>query len=115
MPSCIHVFIRGPKKGQVCRAESANDKCYKHRDLIEHQCEGKCEEQKQCTNMTTNVSKRCNRHQFRGEKLLKFKEENDLPLSNVDKIQKVIEILKSDEALLNKAYDILIGMRTDTV
>lgn len=100
MPSCIHVFIKGPKKGTVCRNESPQDKCYKHRDLVEYKCEGG-DEAVPCEFMTTNISKRCNKHQFRNKKLLEFKEANALPLSNVDKIQKITDILKHDPTLID--------------
>jgi len=114
MPSCIHVFIRGPKKGIVCRNESPQDKCYKHRDLTEYLCEGS-DDNGPCDLMTTNISKRCNKHQFRGAKLLKFKETNDIPLTNVDKIQKIIELLKLDDELLNSTYNSLTTTVSETI
>lgn len=98
MPTCVHKFIRGPHKGEYCRVNSPLDKCWKHRELVEFKCE-------ECDNMTTNVSKRCNQHQLRGKRLLEFKEKNSIPLSEVDMLQKISNILKEDKEKLIKVYN----------
>jgi hypothetical protein len=108
MPSCQHILTRGPNQGKPCDNNSEQQFCYLHRNLKQPLEEFKCEGEN-CDKMTSSLTRRCNNHHLKGIKLVQFKEENKIPLTNSDRISKIGEFLKENEKKIDAVYNLLFS------